>query len=59
MKEYEILVDRQMSKSIKILLSNPLILRMPDIIGMFRLMSDTSTLAAGLSINIRDQLSTL
>ena len=31
---------------IKFLLSNPLILRMPDMIGIFRLMSDTSTLAA-------------
>ena len=35
---------------IKFLLSNPLILRMPDMIGIFQLMSDTSTLAAGTSL---------
>ena len=35
---------------IKILLSNPPILRMPDMTGTFRLMSDTSTLAAGAAL---------
>ena len=35
---------------IKFLLSNPPILRMPDMTGMFRLMSDTSTLAAGAAL---------
>ena len=35
---------------IKFLLSNPPILRMPDMTGTFRLMSDTSTLAAGAAL---------
>ena len=35
---------------IKFLLSNPPILRMPDMTGKFRLMSDTSTLAAGAAL---------
>ena len=35
---------------IKFLLSNPSILRMPDMTGTFRLMSDTSTLAAGAAL---------
>ena len=35
---------------IKFLLSNPPILRMPDMTGIFRLMSDTSTLAAGAAL---------
>ena len=35
---------------IKFLLSNPPILRMPDMTGTFRLMSDTSTLAAGTAL---------
>ena len=35
---------------IKFLLSNPPILRMPDMTGIFRLMSDTSTLAAGTAL---------
>ena len=35
---------------IQFLLSNPLILRMSDMIGIFRLMSDTSTLAAGTAL---------
>ena len=33
---------------IKVLLSNPL--RMQDMVGMFRLMSDTSTLAVGAAL---------
>ena len=36
--------------NIKILLSNPPILRMPDMTGTFRLKSDTSTLAAGAAL---------
>ena len=35
---------------IKALLSCPPILRMPDMVGMFRLMSDTSILAAGAAL---------
>ena len=35
---------------IKALLSCPPILRMPDMVGMFRLMSDTSILAAGATL---------
>ena len=35
---------------IKFLLSNPPILRMPDMTGIFRLMSDTSNLAAGTAL---------
>ena len=35
---------------IKFLLSNPPILRMPDMTGTFQLMSDTSTLAAGAAL---------
>ena len=35
---------------IKFLLSNPPIFRMPDMTGIFRLMSDTSTLAAGAAL---------
>ena len=35
---------------IKFLLSNLPILRMPDMTGIFRLMSDTSTLAAGAAL---------
>ena len=35
---------------IKFLLSNPPILRMPDMTGIFQLMSDTSTLAAGAAL---------
>ena len=35
---------------IKFLFSNPPILRMPDMIGIFRLMSNTSTLAAGAAL---------
>ena len=35
---------------IKFLLSNPPILRMPDMTGTFRLMSDASTLAAGAAL---------
>ena len=35
---------------IKFLMSNPPILRMPDMTGTFRLMSDTSTLAAGAAL---------
>ena len=35
---------------IKSLLSNPPILRMSDMTGIFRLMSDTSTLAAGAAL---------
>ena len=44
-EEYQTAFDH-----IKFLLSNPPILRMPDMTGTFQLMSDTSTLAAGAAL---------
>ena len=44
---------------IKFLLSNPTILRMPDMTGTFRLMSDTSTLAVAAALISISRLSFL
>ena len=44
---------------IKFLLSNPPILRMPDMTGTFRLMSDTSTQAVGAALISISRLSFL